>query len=413
MRLWWGQLISQFGDRIHQMALIGFIAERAPGSTWGLAKIFAFTIIPVFLVGPIAGVFVDRWDHRRTLFVCDLLRGLLVLTIPFLWMAGDSLIPIYLTVFLIFCCSRFYIPAKMSIIPSLVSKENLLVANSLMTTTGMIAFVMGASLGGLLVDHYGSRNGFVLDAMTFFVSASLIISIQKDFQLHIDKAFIIDTGKKIIQAERSLFAEIREGVRYLITHREIRFIMNIFFVLLAAAGAIYVVIIVFIQETFQSVTKDLGVLAVFLGLGLFSGAIAYGKWGQRFVWYRTIFFCLVLGGGMIIFFTTLVNHYPNLVLASGLSLVLGMVTGPIFIASNTVLHVVSDKQMRGKVFSALEVVIHFAFLSAMLLSSFLSEHIGEQWILIGVGALFVGVGIFGYVRYHRGEGLAIPGEKVA
>ena len=80
--LWVGQTISQFGDRLNQMALIALVYRYAPGSSMQMAKIMAFTIIPVFLIGPIAGVYVDRWDRRRTMVVCDILRGLLVLLIP-------------------------------------------------------------------------------------------------------------------------------------------------------------------------------------------------------------------------------------------------------------------------------------------------------------------------------------------
>ena len=65
--LWVGQIISQLGDRLDQMALIGFIYLRAPGSSIEIAKILSFTIIPVFLIGPLAGVYVDRWDRRRTM----------------------------------------------------------------------------------------------------------------------------------------------------------------------------------------------------------------------------------------------------------------------------------------------------------------------------------------------------------
>src|SRR3990167_4660628 len=116
-RLWLAQLVSQFGDRINQLALVGLMAERVPGSAMELAKLMAFTIVPVFLVQPFAGVFVDRWDRRTTLLICDVVRGLLVLSIPFAFFAGQSMIPIYVVVFLAFCFSRFYSPAKMSIIP--------------------------------------------------------------------------------------------------------------------------------------------------------------------------------------------------------------------------------------------------------------------------------------------------------
>src|SRR5437870_3010031 len=101
-RFWLAQLISQFGDRVHQMALVGLIAARHPGSSIELAKLLSFTIIPVFIIGPIAGVYIDRWDHRRTLFICDFIRGLLVLLIALYLMGLPVIWPIYAAVFTIF-----------------------------------------------------------------------------------------------------------------------------------------------------------------------------------------------------------------------------------------------------------------------------------------------------------------------
>jgi len=410
MRLWWAQLISQFGDRINQMALVGLIAERAPGSVMGLAKLLSFTIIPVFIVGPVAGAFIDRWDRRRTLFFCDILRGLIVLTIPFIFIYRESMVPIYIVVFLVFCCSRFYIPAKMSIIPDLVTQENLLMANSLITTTGMIAFVLGVALGGLIVETFGARGGFIADAVTFFVSGLLIISIAHDFRLRINGAQFLERSREIIKLEKSIIAEMKEGWHYLVNQADILFVMNMFFVLLAAAGAVYVVIIVFIQQQFHSITGDLSILAVCLGVGLFLGALGYGRWGKKFPWYKTIFTCLIGGGVMMIFFALAVKQCTNIFSAAVLSVTLGLVVGPIFIASNTIVHLVSDEHMRGKVFSAMEIVMHFAFLVAMLVSAFLSEYIARVWILVGVGGVFALVGLIGLIKYKNGRGLAVEGK---
>ncbi len=412
LRMWAAQLISQFGDRLHQMALIGLIAERAPGSASGLAKLLAFTIVPVFIVGPVAGVFVDRWDHRRTLFFCDLLRGLLVLTIPLGLIDRPGMVPIYGVVFLAFCFSRFYVPAKMAIIPELVDERNLLTANSLMTTTGMIAFVLGCALGGFIVDAWGARGGFYGDAATFFISGILIFSIRRDLRVRIDPHRVLETGGEILRAERSVFGEIREGLRYLFGQAHLRFVMAMLFVLLSAAGAVYVVIIVFVQESFHSVTRDLGVLAVFLGLGLFSGAVGYGRWGRRVPWTVTICACLAGGGVMIGLFALVVHFRPSLGVAGVLAFILGSVIGPIFIASNTIVHMVSDEAMRGKVFSALEIVIHLAFLSAMLISSLLSDFVPRLWILVGVGAVFSLTGAVGFARLGDG-GLVGRGRKMA
>ncbi len=412
IRLWWAQLISQFGNRLNQMALIGLIAEQTKSSAMDLAILLAFTIIPVFIVSPIAGVYVDRWNHRQTLFVCDIVRSFLVVCICLTRLMTDSMLPIYVLVFLIFCFSRFHVPAKMSIIPDLVPKEHLLTANSLITTTGMIAFVLGCSAGGLLVDRVGAQGGFIGDAITFFLSGLLIMSIKKDFNLQLDRKKILSKGKEFIRIEKSVIAEIKEGLQYLTSKKEIRFVINMLFILLAAAGAIYVVIIIFIQQAFHSVTKDLGVLAVFLGIGLFLGVLGYGRVGKQVVWYKTIFYCLILGGLMINIFALVVDRNPNLILAASLALILGLVVGPIFIASNTIVHLVSNESMRGKVFTALEIVIHFSFLVAMLISSWLINYVPPVRILVAVGILFALIGLLGLIRYRDGGDLVIEEKKI-
>ena len=82
-----------------------------------------------------------------------------------------------------------------------------------------------------------------------------------------------------------------------------------------------------------------------------------------------------------------------------LAVILGFVVGPIVIASNTIVHYVCSAEMRGKVFASLEFVMHLAFLIAMVLSSFLSRHVGRMWILIGVGIIFCVVGLIGLLKY--------------
>lgn len=403
-RLWLAQIISQFGDRINQMALIGLIAARTPGSTIGLAKLLSFTIIPVFLIGPVAGAYVDRWDRRQTLFFCDILRCLLVLTIPIVFIYQNSMLPIYVVVFLIFCLSRFYVPAKMSIIPDLVEEEGLLDANSLVSVTGMIAFVLGCAFGGFLVEKIGVQGGFIWDAATFFISALLVLSMNYHMDLRIDRHELLSAGKEIIGGlKKSLLGDIKEGIVYFFSHKEIRFVNLMLFLLFAAAGAIYVVIIIFIQESFQSVTKHLGFLAVSLGLGLFCGALLYGRFGQKISRFLTIFTCLIFGGIAMVIFAFVVNRHPQIFTAGGLAFLLGLIIGPIFIAANTIIHLVSKEDMRGRVFSSLEVVMHLGFLIAMFASAYASDKlkIPNVQILIAVGIIFALAGLAGLVKYRK------------
>ena len=281
------------------------MAIRHPGSVMEMTNLISFTIIPVFIVGPIAGVYIDRWDRRTTLFICDFIRGLLILFAAFYLVHLSVIWPMYAVVFIIFSLSRFYVPAKMSFIPEMVHEDDLLIANSLSATTGMIAG-LGVLLGALIVEYTGSFGGFCWGASGYFLSAALVFSIARLRRPLPKSSEIIAGAKEMLQTEKSVWREIIDGIRYIRSQKEISFIFWTMTILLAAVGAIYVVIIVFIQQAFHSVTKDLGFLAVPLVIGLFLGSLAYGRWGKKIAVFKVIFWSLILGGGMVILFASMV-----------------------------------------------------------------------------------------------------------
>ncbi|MFA5039658.1 MAG: MFS transporter [Candidatus Omnitrophota bacterium] len=397
--LWLAQIISQFGDRLGQMALIALVYRYAPGSTTQMAKIMAFTIIPVFLVGPVAGVYVDRWDRRRTMFICDLLRGALILLIPFWLIRLNSLVPIYAVVFVAFSIARFYVPAKMSIIPDLVKTDDLLLANSLVNTTGMVAAMFGFGLGGILVGIVGAESGFVFDAASFLISGSMIFFMSSRIIRSVKKESFAQVGREIAEVIRkSVFQEMKEAVVFLRKDPRMGSCFGILFLLWAALGAVYVVSIVFVQEAFASVTKELGLLVVALGLGLFFGSLAYGRLGYRNHKFRSIFVCIFIAGMILAFFVLAVLHVPNLWLALALAFTLGLTVAPIMAISNTMIHEFTDNSMRGKIFSSLEIVVHLAFLLSMLIAAPLADRIGPVKILLSVSAVLSVIGLIGFLK---------------
>jgi len=401
--LWIGQIISQLGDRLDQMALIALVYAKAPGSSLSMAKTLSFTIIPVFLVGPIAGAYVDRWDRRRIMFISDFLRAGLVLCIA-AFLIDKSLVWVYLFIFTMFSVGRFFVPAKLSIIPELVDKEHLVMANSLVNTTGMIAAVLGFGISGIVVEKLGAQGGFYLDAVSFLVSGACIFSIAKkslrDMKLK-------TAGKELVEAIRqsaiirsSLLTDIKEGFHYFFQKKDLRATAGIIFSLWSALGAVYVVIIVFVQKTLGSATQDLGLLIMFLGIGLFCGSLAYGHVGHRFSQYKIIFISLILSGIMVVAFALGITQYPNFAVAACLSLLLGTAISPIMIASNTIVHKVSENHMLGKTFSSLEIIIHLGFLIFMFVSSIVAEHIHPLYILVTVGCAVAILGTVQLVRNH-------------
>lgn len=389
LALWLGQIISEFGDRFNQMALIASvyygIEQGFPGQgrIVRLATLLAFTIIPVFLIGPVAGVYVDRWDRRRTMIWSDILRGGLVLFIPFLLIKMQMLLLIYLVVFLIFSTTRFFLPAKLGIIPDIVQEENLLLANSLTTTSRLIATVTGLGLGGIIIDLVGVRVGFYIDSATYFLSAFaiMLIRVPKPFtKLH--ENLLIHT-KRIKEIEKNIFQDIRSSIGYILQHNKIPYVIKTLFILGGGLGAIYIIFIDFILKNLTVPPNMLqqlgrikgfgqfGFIIVFLGIGAFLGTILFGKWGQRFRKEKAISGAFILSGLFLSLFTYFTYIFKNFWFTNILAMLLGLFAAPIMVLAYTLFHEVTTAKMRGRVFSTLEIAIHLAFFIFMFLSMFL------------------------------------------
>jgi len=387
--LWCGQVISQFGDRLTQMALIGLVYRLEPGSSLQLAKMLSLAIIPVFLVSPVAGVYVDRWDKRKTMYISDFVRGVLIITIPFL-MDTHSLLPIYTVIFLSFCMGRFFIPAKMAIIPELVQGKSILLANSLFSVTAMIAAVIGFGLGGIIVERWGTKSAFLIDACTFFISAVCVLSMKFVERKYFHARDILDLGRDaILKVKNSFIYETKEGIKYILKSKETLYAAKIMFVLFASIGSLYTVFIVFLQRTLSTITMDIGWLAVGSGAGLFFGSLVYGKLGAKLPVKKVINIAMFLASAFLCLFVYALSANPNKTFAFYSCCFLGVLISPIVIAVNTLIHKESENNFWGRIFSYIEVLIHIAFLLFMFAASYLAERTSPFTVIIGVGILIL------------------------
>jgi len=402
--LWLGQIISQFGDKFAMMALVGLIYKRAPGSAYELAKLFIFIVIPVFIVGPVAGAYSDRWNRKYTMLISDVTRGLLVLLIVLYWKLTPSLkpiFPVYAIVFLLFSVTRFFIPAKMAILPDLVEKDQLLEANSLIHTTGMIAAALGFGVGGVIISlpFVGVKGGLFIDAVTFFLSALLIAFIKTKTSKVTEKEDIHEFNRRVKEIlVTTIFTDIKEGIKYLFAHRKMHLLIALLFVLSSGIGAAHVVIMIFIQKTLASITRDLGLLSMFFGAGLFIGSIIYGRYGENIKKSKAIFLSLILGGFFLAQFVIFVNLFANLYTAAIIVFLLGVSVAPILISANTMVHELISSEMRGRTFASIEAVTHLAYIVFMVAASKITGIIKGAHILYVVSAAFIFFGIYGLRR---------------
>jgi MFS family permease len=173
--LWIGGLISTVGDWVLFMALPFFVYQHT-GSTLATVATFMAQILPPLLLGSVAGVFVDRWDRRRTMIVADLARALLLLLL--LTVHTRAALPrVYFVAFLLAAIAQFFAPAKGALIPCLVGTAHLVRANALNALGDNIPRLVGPPLGGALFAGLGLPGVVLTDSASFLFSGALILFI--------------------------------------------------------------------------------------------------------------------------------------------------------------------------------------------------------------------------------------------
>ncbi len=384
LALWIGQIISQFGDRLAQMALIGLYLKQTAGISLShsvpvMRNLFFFSTLPILLFSPLAGVYVDRWSRKKTLIAADLLRAGLILLIPLLAGYTDGMWSIYGVIFLVFTVTCFFSPAKSAIIPNLVKKGELLAANSLSNITRLIAMIGGVTAGGIIVAWTGTKMSFYLDSLSFLLSglAILAIRIKEDPPPEESKDGIGRVAKELVA-----------GLNFIRKKKRVKFVATSLFILMGASGIGYLLVTVFVTKALNLGTIGLSVLATFLGIGMLAGSLIYGHFGEQIEREKVIVggtlvcgVCAVLLGGSKSLF----------LLSLGVSII-GFIASPIMIAAYTLTQELTPDRIRGRVFSALEVIINSSFLFFIWVAGVLGAWLPIQSIfyLTGVGLLVYG-----------------------
>jgi len=175
-RLWLGQLVSEAGDGLTNIALL-LLVNSITGSTAAIAAMAICLAIPPLTIGLFAGAYVDRADRRRIMLASDLLRAIVVLGFVLVGSA-DRLWLLFLFAFVQSSIGTFFAPARGAVIPKVVPREGLLAANSVAQATRVIAGIVGAGLAGLIIGLAGVYwPAFVLDGLSFLASFVLILGL--------------------------------------------------------------------------------------------------------------------------------------------------------------------------------------------------------------------------------------------
>jgi MFS family permease len=393
--LWLGQTVSFVGDYFQWLA-VPIMIERLTGSTALVGLSVISNTLPMLVLGPVAGVFVDRWDRRRTMIISDLLRAALVLL--FLTVRTADQIWIYFAVgFLMSSVSRFFFPAQNALLPLIVpDKEDLLAANGLMQIVQTAGLLIGPAMAGFAIGFWGEQVAFLVDSGTFAISALFILGMPVPARaLAPAAAGAVDMRGRLAQ----VWAELREGVVTLFGNRTMVGVLICLGVVQLGLGAINVVWVPYLQRTFGVGAEGLGIVDSAQGAGMVLGALVLGfltaRLSQRVLtaWSIVVIGLLIAGVGIAPLFGYII----------ALSFIMGVALVPAQSALMTMMQLAVPDLKRGRVGSALNALTMAAGLVSMAAATSFGELIGLRWVYIICGLIMVGAGVLGFWVLHEPE----------
>lgn len=264
--LWFGQIISLLGDWFNLIAsasLIGALTE----SGLAVSGLFVVRALAPFLVSPFAGVAADRYSRKRILILADIGRAITVMGFLLVRHAQDVWLLFALTSIQL-AISGFFFPARTAILPDIVAPEGLGAANALSSATWSVMLALGAALGGIVAGGWGIYPAFVIDALTFVMSAALIGRVA-----YTAAPAVIASGSVLIAALRQYV----DGLRYLIDHKDILVIsLHKAAFSLVAGGPLQVLQVVLAEQVFvigEGGGTSLGLMYAVAGIGTGLGPI--------------------------------------------------------------------------------------------------------------------------------------------
>lgn len=376
--LWTGQFVSQLGDRLAALAF-PWLVHKATGSALDTGAVFALYTLPWMLFGAFSGVVVDRVDKRRLMIATDVLRAMLILAVPFL--TTRSLPSVYVLAFVIASLGVFFDPAKLAIVPEIVSPGRLLRANSLLSTGENLTEILGWAFAGLLLAAVSTSVAFRLDAATFAVSA-LALTLMRY------RAPARETAER---AAGAFWRETKEGFGFLRRDRGLRANTVMIVVCVAGLGAAYPLTFFFAIDVLHGGTRAFGGLEAVVGTGFLVGSLALVALATR-VRKGRVMICglLVMGACLALVATT-----GSLWVAAVPLAVFGVANAVVLIAVDTFLQETAPEGIRGRVLSTRFMLTQGTYALSVLVGGALAGMTDVRALFVVAGAIVVVSGVVG------------------
>jgi len=409
--LWSGRFVSNLGDFAFDTVLVLWIAtllknypQILPIAVSGVLLIASLTSI----LSPIIGVYVDRWDKRRTMLVTSASQAFVVfllMAITFLaaflpsvlWLIGS----IYLTVLLINAAAQFFNPASLVFMTKIVPEEDVSQASALLQVASNTATIFGPIIGSLLFFGLGAQWAILLNAVSFVFSfcATSLIKVEKDEDI-----------SNAQQPRQSFRREFGEGFRALFGDTTLTTVTISATLVALGGGAISALDLFFLQNNLHASLELYGLLSTLWGGGLIAGALL-AHFLARFIKEKEMFSGSLLGTGICII---LYARSTNIIMGMILLFCTGLFMSGANVAVVPLVLKTARKELIGRVVSIMTPLILFASMlstaGAGVLYSIVFYHLSFtvgavafgpiDTIFMGTGLLIFGGGFYAALKLH-------------
>jgi MFS family permease len=395
--LWAGGLISETGDWFLLVGLPVWVLQ-VTGSSLVTATVFLVGLLPGLVVGPLAGVLVDRWDRRRTLVAVSLAQAAFLL--PLLAVDGrDRLWVVYLVMAAEATLAQLNDPARNALVPTLVPKDDLVGANALIGLNGNLARLAGSPLGGLLVELAGLPGLVIGDAVSFLLGAALLGLVRRPSPGPAPPRAPSSAGGH--SAPHGLVGEWVDGLRVTLGDRRLRWGLVVNGLAAVAQGIFTVLFVLFVTRVLGGDGTEVGLLRGVQAIGGLLGGLVVVGLARRLEPGRLLAISLLVFAAVDLAIwngpalTTGEWLYLGLFVAAGIPGI-GVLTGLTALVQER-----TGDAYLGRVFATYYGSFNGLMALGMLLAGLLGDTVGVVPVLNGQAALYLLAGVVALATVGR------------
>ena len=384
-RLWYAQIVSNFGDFLALFAVIGVLTFKLHATAQQVTGVQISYQVPLAVLGILAGVFVDRWPLKRTLVSSDVLRGLLVLALIF----STQIWHYYAILAAISVVSCFFGPAQGVVIREAVPMHGLRSSNALMQQVMFIMRIIGPAAAGMLVAAFGPSVCYWLDAASFFASACFILSLS----IHRSPTIHHHTIAEDRGAIAKIWHDMKQGLLFIVHHAAL------LFVILALASGMFVMgcfgplIAVYVRDSIHAGNTIYGWASAMIGVGILSGINLLNTFGTKirntilvYTGLTGIAIGLVLLAAITQVWSTLLGDF-----------IIGFSVAGIIIPAQTMIQQETPPALMGRVGSTVMSCVFTAQILGLLLSGALAQVTGVRHVFAICAGMIVLLAVVGKI----------------